>query len=392
MNTEKKPLLCVASTSWHSNFVQSTVELASLLANDREVIFVDYAITWKDFLWALIKKNNLDWRKYIGLKPRTERISTRYGSELTILYLPPIAPINWISQAFVFDFFNWLNAKICQFFIKKELKNRNWKTFSVMNAWNPIHGVYYLNNLGEDSHFYYCYDEISAAKWIGKHGGRYETEFAKKVDFVVTTSKQLLKNKQLYNPKTFWLPNGVDFELFNPDAKCFEKTDHHVNKIGYIGSIDDRIDVETMVFAIEQNPDFEFVFIGRVTDPNTESKLDRFENVIFVPSQKPEELPKWVAEFDVGIIPFKKNKFTQNIYPMKINEYLSLGKAVVSTDFSDLDEFKTICHIVHSKEEFSEALKNAVATDNLTRKQERVTVANLNSWRNRAKLLSDWIG
>ncbi|MFQ3576475.1 MAG: teichuronic acid biosynthesis glycosyltransferase tuaH, partial [Cytophagales bacterium] len=74
-----------------------------------------------------------------------------------------------------------------------------------------------------------------------------------------------------------------------------------------------------------------------------------------------------------------------------INEYLSLGKSVVSSDFADLEEFKHCCHIVQSKEEFSESLKQAARQNSIEQKQKRISIAKENSWRNRAKQLEEWI-
>ena len=87
---------------------------------------------------------------------------------------------------------------------------------------------------------------------------------------------------------------------------------------------------------------------------------------------------------DCGIIPFLCNKLTESIYPLKLNEYLALGKPVVSTNFSaDLTDFRDVIKIAGNKDEFIRSLRSEVQTDNSMSVSKRMEKAKRNSWQSR---------
>jgi teichuronic acid biosynthesis glycosyltransferase TuaH len=103
-----------------------------------------------------------------------------------------------------------------------------------------------------------------------------------------------------------------------------------------------------------------------------------------------EMMPAVLKGFDVAIIPFKKDKVSNNIFPLKLFEYLGSGKPVVSTDFNpDLKEFtgETVFYCKNS-EEFSNAL-NAALNDTDAQKLKRLEVAADNTWEHRAMEIKD---
>jgi 3-deoxy-D-arabino-heptulosonate 7-phosphate (DAHP) synthase len=100
---------------------------------------------------------------------------------------------------------------------------------------------------------------------------------------------------------------------------------HANKKIGYIGSLDFRVDYDLLETLIQKRSEYEFMFIGRVMDQRNCERLSAYSNVQFLGSKQPEELPVLLSQIDVAIIPFVKNEFTRNIYPLKINEYLAAG-------------------------------------------------------------------
>lgn len=79
--------------------------------------------------------------------------------------------------------------------------------------------------------------------------------------------------------------------------------------IGYIGSIDDRIDAE----SIEAMTNYKLLFVGRIIDKSIESNLNRCPNVEFTGAKQPNELVRYMEKIDVGLIPFEKIEFTKNI-------------------------------------------------------------------------------
>jgi teichuronic acid biosynthesis glycosyltransferase TuaH len=97
-------------------------------------------------------------------------------------------------------------------------------------------------------------------------------------------------------------------------------------------------------------------------------------------------MPAVLKGFDVCIIPFKKDDVSNNIFPLKLFEYLGAGKPVVSTDFNDdLQNFTAgLVPYCSTAEEFSAALNAALVDAQATEKvKQRINIAANNTWEHR---------
>jgi glycosyltransferase involved in cell wall biosynthesis len=383
----KLDIICIAFPAWEGNYLKSTVQLMKELARNNRVLYVDYAYTWKDFFQSLRGKGFASWRRMIGLDNRLREVPIENGASMFVLTLPPVLPVNFIKNAYVFDILNSINA----FFIKKTILITQQKlgmdTPSVVNAFNPFFGVYLAGKLGEKQLIYYCYDEISAATWAKQHGSRLENRFLKMVDKVVVTSQGLFNKKSKQHHNCHLVKNGVDFDLFaSSKTQPIEHTALNTllksKTIGYLGSIDERLDYDLIENVIRATPQYNYLFVGRVTKLEYENRLKQFKNVVLVGSQPPAILPSWVQKFDVCWIPFIKNELTAGIYPLKINEYLAADKPVVSTCFSDLSDFESVISIADTVDDMVECFKL-----NNQNQVNRKDFAAKNAWNARAEEL-----
>ncbi|NIO20137.1 MAG: glycosyltransferase, partial [Candidatus Aenigmarchaeota archaeon] len=142
------------------------------------------------------------------------------------------------------------------------------------------------------------------------------------------------------------------------------------------------------------HPDYSFVFIGPIqTDI---SSLKEIRNLHFLGPKSHESLPYYVNEFAVGIIPYLLTDYTKNVYPTKLNEYLALGKPVVSTELPEImtfnEKYGDIVSTCKDPKEFSSCLERAVHTkSNEQDTEKRIRVANDNTWQKRIEQMSDLI-
>lgn len=382
----KKDIICLAFPAWEGNYLKSTVQLMKELAQGNRVLYVDYAYTWKDLFNSVRGKGFANWQRMLGIKPRLRTETLDNGGTIHILALPPVLPTNFIKNVVAFDTLNALNAYFIEKIIKKAQRTLGINTPSVVNAFNPIFGVHLAGKLNETKLIYYCYDEISAATWANRHGARLETLFLKRVDTVIVTSQGLFDKKSKQHPHCLMIKNGVDFDLFaaeNPKPIAYptpSKTANYTKIIGYLGSVDERLDYDLMENVIKMTPQYQYLFVGRVTKTAYQNRLSALENVILMGAQAPDTLPAWVKKFDVCWIPFIKNDLTAGIYPLKINEYLAAGKPVVSTNFSDLSDFTYVISIADTPKmmchNFQQSHGNAT---------NRRAFAAQNAWRARAE-------
>jgi glycosyltransferase involved in cell wall biosynthesis len=206
-------------------------------------------------------------------------------------------------------------------------------------------------------------------------------------DLTLCTSSELTRFASEFSPEVHFLPNGADTLLFNravveklpkpKDIQCI-----HTPIIGFTGSIDHRTDFELLKKMALDNQDKTIVFVGPVqTDEHIKVGLNKMKNVLFVGPKQITDIPNYHQCFDCTILPFRKTKFTQSIYPLKINEYLAAGLPVIAINFSsDIKSFNHVAYIEDTHEGFLHAVRSAIKENTPERVKERMIVASQNSW------------
>lgn len=381
---KKQNMICVAMTTWEGDYVKAVVKMMTELSTYANVLYVNYQFTWKDLITALLGKSNAPVKKILGVTDRIDHYPQK--GEVFVLHPPPTLPINWIKNRKVHAFMNRINARIIGRSVRRAMKKLNMTSDIMINAFNPVLGVPLMDYVKASKTYYYCYDEISQSTWCKEHGPQYEKIFAEKVDAVFTTSTQLTEKLNERNSQVEWIPNGVDFNLFN-QAFLHRKMAKVDNRICLIGSLDFRVDYDLLEFISSALPDVQFDLVGRVLEKDAANRLGEKINVHIHGAKSSEELLPYLSYASVGIIPFVKNEFTKNIYPLKINEYLAAGLPVVTTDFANLDDFKGIISYSTGHQEFLMAIKKYLSAPSEKEAAVRNEIARGNSWEKRAESL-----
>lgn len=379
-------IVCVAFPSFEGDYVKSTVELMRQMANRHRVLYVDYAYTWKDLIWSLLgKKKGVPVRKMLQRASSLTTHQNENGSPIFVLTPPPMLPINFFKNKLLYQFVSRVNSWLMQTAILRVMKSLSMQNPVVINAFNPFFGKQLVGKLNEKKRVYYCYDEISTCAWAKNHGARLENEFMPHNHAVVVTSKGLYDTKKVGNKNCFIVHNGVDNQFFNVQLTRTTSPP----QLGYIGSIDSRVDYALLVKLALQNPDKELIMVGRIVADQPivnegVTKLKSLPNVRFEGAKSPQDLVDYLANFSVGLIPFVKNEQTAAIYPMKINEYLAAGLPVVSTDFAPLAEFEEIVSFGADLNAFCESVAVAIRADSIEKQIKRRDFARQNTWQRRA--------
>lgn len=374
-------IICVAFPKWEGDYMKSSVQLMTELAKHNELLYVDYPFTFKDLAMGLADRADVPVDRLLGRQPQLRSQALSGGGQVHLLTLPPFLPGNWAQSAAVYDRLLAWNGRQARRRIKKAMQQLGFKQPIVINAFNPALGNALAGQLGEALLVYYCYDEISAAPWISKHGARHERSFMQRADLTICSSAQLLADKSPLAKRSALVKNGVQLDLFeNPGPRPAELPNEGRPIIGYLGSVDERLDYKLLGFLAAQWPDSHLVFVGRIVATAAAKRLQRLPNVSFLGAKQPEELGSYADAFDAALIPFVRNKLTAGIYPLKINEYLAAGKPVIATPFSDLSDFEGLIEIAGTPEAFAQAVRRSVAEDSPQQAAARRAFAQGHSW------------
>jgi len=187
------------------------------------------------------------------------------------------------------------------------------------------------------------------------------------------------------------VPNGVDFETFHRalDPRLAIPEEFRAipgPRIGYLGNLEARVDYALIERIAMQRPDWSIVLVGP-SEGYWQEKLailGTLSNVYVMGKRPPSEAPGILKAFDAAMIPFVRSPQTEAIYPLKLNEYLAAGKAVVMTPFADLREFQDVAWIAPDGDAFLAALEEAIRPADPDLVRRRWQTARENDWRDRA--------
>ena len=186
------------------------------------------------------------------------------------------------------------------------------------------------------------------------------------VIFTVAEELQSLFDNQ---PNVVWIPNGVDIQHYQTPAVLINRDIADLPRpiIGYIGVVQERVDIELIIFLAQKNPTKSFVLVGPVWNQKDKDRLRTIPNVHLLGYKSYSEAPAYIQQFDVGIIPHRQSPFVTSTNPMKMYEYLACGIPVVATAGSGAEQFKKFVHVAKNPEDFNRKLFVALeeATDEM---------------------------
>jgi len=153
--------------------------------------------------------------------------------------------------------------------------------------------------------------------------------------------------------------------------------------VGFIGNLDElRVNYPLIKKTALAHPDKTFLFVGPLN--NTEYLtlgLPDIPNIIFAGGKNLYELPQYLQAMDCCLIPFLCNTLTRSIYPLKINEYLSAGKPVIATNFSeDIQSFKDQIYLADTEAAFVQLIDKALESQSQQVINDRIALAESNTW------------
>jgi len=225
-----------------------------------------------------------------------------------------------------------------------------------------------------------------------------EIKIMRRADLVFTSSRALYEAKRKYNPQTFRIPNAVDYAAFA------QVVDHETIPpddlaglprpiIGYVGSINDKLDLGLIRSVAERWAHGSVVLVGTVQSHDSAglAALRSQANVHFLGRKLVEQVPHYMKSCDICLLPYRMNEWTKHIDALKLYEYLACGKPVVSVDLPTVQPFADFVRVAAGRQSFLQAIEEAWETDAPALASQRRERVKTETWDRRVDLLSEHI-
>ncbi|MGH7582626.1 MAG: glycosyltransferase [Gemmatimonadales bacterium] len=238
----------------------------------------------------------------------------------------------------------WINARLYARAIRRALPG---------NGVAPLLWVYtpttarFLDQVPHRGLVYHCidrwwaFDDYDAAEMRACH-----EILCRRADRVFVSARELEQDCAAFTDRITYMPHGVDWDHFRralepaQGAQGAEVGDAMPGRrpvVGFIGLMEEWVDVELMAEIARRHPEADVVIVGAWRVPS--GSLAALPNVTLTGRRPFASLPDYLRSFDVALIPFHVNDLTRAVNPLKLREYLSAGVPVVSTALPELLPF-----------------------------------------------------
>jgi len=212
---------------------------------------------------------------------------------------------------------------------------------------------------------YDCMDELAAFKNAPKQLLQREMALLKIADLVFTGGPSLYESKRERHSSAHCFPSSVDAVHFRQaqDRDTDHRDQAHLAhpRLGFYGVIDERFDTELIKAMAAARPDWQIILVGPVVkiDP---AKLPQGPNIHYYGQRTYDELPRFLAGWDVCLLPFALNESTKFISPTKVLEYMAAELPSVSTPITDVKvPYGDIVAIADTPEKFVAACERMLS-------------------------------
>jgi UDP-galactopyranose mutase len=332
-NKNNVDLVCFSHLRWDFVF-QRPQHLLTRCARDRRVFFIEEPI-------------------YGNRSMRLEVTETETGVHVVVPQLPDGLRSEIAINAV-------MKEMVRQLFVEHEIDEYVFWYYTPMalnftDHFNPIASVYD------------CMDELSAFKGAHSQLPALEKKLFRKVDLVFTGGQSLYEAKCNQHSSVHAFPSSIDASHFGKARSGAEDPADQASiphpRLGFFGVIDERFDSELLEQVAAKRPEWNFVMIGPIVKIHPDS-LPKLPNIHYLGGKKYDQLPDYLAGWDIALLLFARNDSTRFISPTKTPEYLAAGKPVISTSIRDVvrpyGELKLV-EIADTADEFIQAAEKILS-------------------------------
>jgi glycosyltransferase involved in cell wall biosynthesis len=192
---------------------------------------------------------------------------------------------------------------------------------------------------------------------------QFDAKLKQRADVTLFCSKLLYAEEALQCRQARYVDHGVDYPSFAATGDDHVSEPQDVRgiprpRIGFVGGIDSHtFDPQLFRETAGRMHDCEFVLVGACSLPADWCTLP---NVHLLGQRAYEDVAKYMAACDVLIMPWNQNEWIKACNPVKLKEYLAVGRPVVSTDFAELAQYEGLVRRARDSASFVEQIRLAL--------------------------------
>lgn len=370
--THRHDIICISSIDWDFIWQGHQEIMSRLAAEGHRVLFIENTGVRQARVSdaGRIRARLMNWRR--GTKGFREERPNLFVLSPLLLPLPYSRVARWINRVLLMRTLSrWMSATafsrpIVWTFLPTPLVR------DVIAHINPALTIYH------------CVDDFAASSKDARRIVTSEQQLFREADLVFVTSEKLRARAAQFTDRVHMFPSGVNLEAFAaPGGETAEELRALSGAVaGYVGGLHQWVDQDLLVQVAAKLPDVNFVMVGPAQVDV--SRLARMPNIKLLGQRPHKELVSYIRKFDVGLVPYLITDYTSNVYPVKMNEYLAVGKPVVATDLPEVRRFNAehgdLVAIGRDADTMAAAVRDALRHSTVEDAGRRIEVARTNGW------------
>jgi teichuronic acid biosynthesis glycosyltransferase TuaH len=377
---ERPDIIMLCQQNWDLQLGTNARNLAREFARHHRVLYVHLPRDLRPLLADL-------WRGAARRPGGLGRATGLAQVEPNVWVLTPgclALPINWLPSAALFSVFNRLNASWLAGSIGKAARTLGFANLYLLQDGLIYQGTELKRLLRPQKFIYYLRDFMISVPYFQRHGPQAESLLLQRADVVAANSAYLTDYARQHNPHSYDIGQGCVLALYQAETLHEVPADLAAvpqPRIGYTGFLTSvRLDLELLLCLARERPDYHFVLVGPEDEDFKQSALHALPNVHFLGNRTPDQLPTYVQYFDVCINPQVVNAVTQGNYPLKIDEYLAMGRPVVATCTRTMELFADYTYLAANQYEWLAQLDRVLAFPDAERTARGIAFAQGHTW------------
>lgn len=265
-------------------------------------------------------------------------------------------------------------------------------------AWiyNP-YAVYLLEQLRPALVVYHLVDDLAAVPGADAESIREaEGQLLARADVVFCTEQSLYdRAKLIARDRAYFMPNVADYAHFSRNRDVGERSATRLAQVRalprprllFSGNLaPHKVDLDLLLALARLRPGWHLVLVGPLWEgarpPKSLAALERQSNVTFTGHVEYDDLPAFLHEADVLLIPYVLNDATKAVFPLKFFEYLATGRPVVASPLPSLLPWQALVPSATGAAEWVAAIEEALAHPGRHTDQRRA-LARRHTWERR---------